>query len=99
VREERALAARFGKRGEAEPALFLTDNGRVCDGEQNISVNKITERAGEASGQTNSDEPSKGSVTGCCYDEQLLEGRFFVASRGSAYLDWFGCVRREHTTV
>jgi integrase len=29
VREERALAVRFGKRGEAEPALFLTDHGRA----------------------------------------------------------------------
>jgi site-specific recombinase XerD len=29
VREERALAVRFSKRGDAEPALFLTDDGRV----------------------------------------------------------------------
>jgi integrase len=28
VREERARAVRFGKRGEAEPALFLTADGR-----------------------------------------------------------------------
>jgi len=49
VREERALAVRFGKRGEAEPALFLTADGRPLAARRIGAIfNEACQRAGVA---------------------------------------------------